>query len=99
MGSTPYGASFFVFVNFNKIGLAMENKAFRLEHSDSRIHCLKAYGMHHHPIFTDREKAEKFMKRCVRAWPLDIAAQRMYSIKEYESVAAATADGHGQIYR
>ena len=73
--------------------------AYRIEHSDCNVYCQEAYGLPHHPVFTDRDEAVAFMQTCVEAWPVDAPAREMYYIETFGSVTDATEDGHGHVVR
>jgi hypothetical protein len=50
--------------------------------------------MNHHPVFTSKTEAVAFMRDCINAWPADRKEREMYSVREFDCVEAAMADGH-----
>jgi hypothetical protein len=71
-----------------------EQTAYRLNHKNPNVFCVEAYGMNHHPVFTSKTEAVAFMRDCINAWPADRKEREMYSVREFDCVEAAMADGH-----
>ena len=69
-------------------------KAYRINHTNPAVYCVEAYGVNHHPVFTNRKKAEQFLEKCAKAWPAMSPNREMYGIRLFFSVEAAMADGH-----
>jgi hypothetical protein len=73
---------------------ATEQIAYRINHANQDVFCAEAYGMNHHPVFTSKTEAVAFMRDCINAWPTDCKEREMYSVREFDCVEAAMADGH-----